>query len=150
MKSKTKTMRACAGGVAALAAAAVLVTAAPAPATAQTIGYAQAINILAQSCGSDILKYCKGINLGDGRVESCIEQNPKVSQTCKADLVKVRQLLAARAAAQAAVSEICNRDAQQFCKMTKQGKGHILNCLLKAAPSVSSKCNAAIDAAGYR
>ena len=122
----------------------------PVRATAQTIGYAEAIDVLADSCGKDILTHCKGINLGGGRVEGCLAQNPKVSQTCKVDLVRVEQLLAARAAAQAAVGEICNRDAQQFCKMTKPGKGHILNCLLKAAPSVSANCNAAIDAAGYR
>ena len=120
------------------------------PAAAQTIGYAQAIDILADSCGADILKHCKGINLGGGRIEGCLAQNPKVSQACKVDLVRVQGLLAARAAAQAAVSEICNRDAQQFCKLTKPGKGNILNCLLKAAPSVSANCNAAIDAAGYR
>jgi hypothetical protein len=135
-----------------LAAAAALTAAlAPVgPAAAQTIGYAEAIDILADSCGHDILTYCKGVNLGAGRVEACLEQNPKVAQRCKADLLRVQQLLAARAAAQAAVGEICNRDAQQFCKMTKPGKGHILNCLLKAAPSVSANCNAAIDAAGYR
>lgn len=119
-------------------------------AAAQTIGYAQAIDILAKSCGNDILKHCKGVNLGGGRIEACIAEKPGVSAKCKADLVQVQALLAARAAAQAAVSEICNRDAQQFCKMTKPGKGNILNCLLKAAPSVSANCNAAIDAAGYR
>jgi hypothetical protein len=120
------------------------------PAAAQTIGYAQAIDILADSCGNDILKHCKGINLGGGRIEACLAQKPGVSAKCKADLVQVQGLLAARAAAQAAVAEICNRDAQQFCKMTKPGKGNLLNCLLKAAPSVSANCNAAIDAAGYR
>jgi hypothetical protein len=120
------------------------------PAAAQTIGYADAISILAKSCGNDILKHCKGVNLGGGRIEACIEQKPGVSAGCKTDLVQVQGLLAARAAAQAAVSDICNRDAQQFCKKTKPGKGNILNCLLKAAPSVSANCNAAIDAAGYR
>jgi hypothetical protein len=135
-------------GLAAVAAAAALgpVT----PAAAQTIGYAEAIDILADSCGEDILKHCKGINLGGGRIEGCLARNPKVSQACKVDLVRVQELLAARAAAQAAVGQICNRDAQQFCKKTKPGKGNILNCLLKAAPSVGANCNAAIDAAGYR
>jgi hypothetical protein len=136
--------------VLAAAAAATAMFAPSGPAGAQTIGYAEAIDILADSCGEDILKHCKGINLGGGRIEGCLTQSPKVSQTCKTDLVRVQGLLAARAAAQAAVGQICNRDAQQFCKMTKPGKGHILNCLLKAAPSVSANCNAAIDAAGYR
>jgi hypothetical protein len=124
--------------------------AAAAPAAAQTIGYADAIAILAKSCGKDIEKHCKGINLGGGRIEACIAEKPGISANCKTDLVQVQALLAARAAAQASVSELCNRDAQQFCKLTKPGKGNILNCLLKAAPSVSEKCNAAIDAAGYR
>lgn len=136
--------------VAGLVALAAAFFAPAAPALSQTIGYAEAIDILADSCGGDILKHCKGVNLGAGRVEGCLEKSPAVSQRCKVDLVRVQQLLAARAAAQAAVGQICNRDAQQFCKMTKPGKGHILNCLLKAAPSVSANCNAAIDAAGYR
>ncbi len=139
------------GAVFAVAAVAAIAALGPVqPAAAQTIGYAQAIDILADSCGQDILKHCKGINLGGGRIEGCLTESPKVSQTCKVDLVRVQGLLAARAAAQAAVSQICNRDAQQFCKLTKPGKGNILNCLLKAAPSVSANCNAAIDAAGYR
>jgi hypothetical protein len=129
----------------------VLVLGLAAPAGAQTIGYADAIDILAKSCGADILKYCKGVNLGNNRVAECLAKHAAaVSPKCKSDYVEVVALLDKRAAAQAAVAGICQRDAQQFCKLVKTGKGNILNCLLKAAPSVGAKCNQAIDDAGYR
>lgn len=121
------------------------------PATAETIGFADAIKILSASCGDDIEKYCKNVNLGDGRIQQClVEHEANVSAQCNADYARVFALLQQRFAAQAAVDQACNRDAQQYCKLTKPGKGNILKCLLKAEPSVSNKCNQAITDAGYR
>ena len=84
-------------------------------------------------------------------ITKCREQNQaKVSQKCNADRVTVVSLIQARLAAQAAAPKLCERDAAQYCKGVKPGAGHILRCLLKAQPSVSEKCNTAIDLAGYR
>lgn len=38
-----------------------------APARSQSIGYAQAADRLGAACGADIQKYCKNVNLGNGR-----------------------------------------------------------------------------------
>ncbi|MBA5778793.1 hypothetical protein H2509_16835 [Stappia sp. F7233] len=120
-------------------------------ASAETIGFAEAIKILGASCGADIEKYCKNVNLGGGRIQQCLVENEaKVSAQCKTDYAGVFALLQQRFAAQAAVEKVCNRDTQQYCKLTKPGKGNILKCLLKAEPSVSAKCNQAITDAGYR
>ncbi|MEO9527352.1 hypothetical protein [Roseibium sp.] len=125
---------------------------ATAPASqAQTVGFADAIKILAGSCGSDIAKYCASATLANNGITSCLEKNQaKVSQKCNADRTVVISLIQARLAAQAAAPDLCQRDAAQYCKGVKAGGGHILRCLLKAQPSVSQKCNTAIDLAGYR
>lgn len=120
-------------------------------AIAQTVGFADAIKILAASCGKDIESHCKSATLANNEIMQCLEQNQaKVSQKCNADRVTVVALIQERLAAQAAAPKLCERDAAQYCKGVKAGAGHILRCLLKAQPSVSEKCNTAIDLAGYR
>lgn len=118
---------------------------------AQTVGFADAIKILSASCGNDIDKYCKSATLANSGISQCLDKNQsKVSQKCNVDRAVVGQLIAARLAAQAEAPKICDRDARQYCQGVKQGAGHVLRCLLKAQPSVSKKCNTAIDLAGYR
>nr|WP_244327995.1 hypothetical protein [Roseibium sp. RKSG952] len=130
---------------------AVAATALFTTASAQTIGFADAIKILSASCGSDIQKYCKTANLGNNGIGQCLNQHQaQVSPQCNADRQRVATLIQARLAAQAAVAQLCNRDIQQYCKLVEPGAGHVLRCILKAEPSVSKKCNEAIDLAGYR
>lgn len=118
---------------------------------AQTVGFADAIKILSASCGKDIEAYCKSATLANNGITQCLEQNQsKLSQKCNADRLVVISLIQERLAAQAAAPKACQRDAAQFCKGVKPGAGHLLRCLLKAQPSVSNKCNTAIDLAGYR
>lgn len=120
-------------------------------AMAQTVGFADAIKILAVSCGKDIDTYCKSATLANNGIGQCLDQNQsKVSQKCNADRVVVAGLIAERLAAQAAAPELCRNDAARLCKRVKTGAGHILRCLLKAQRSASKKCNTAIDLAGYR
>lgn len=133
-----------------MAATAAMLAAAPA-AYAQTVGFADAIKMLSASCGKDIETYCKSASLANNGITDCLEQNQsKVSQKCNADRQVVISLLQERFAAQAAVSKECENDARQYCKGVKAGAGRLLRCLLKAQPSVSKKCNTAIDLAGYR
>ncbi len=128
----------------------VLLLSTPA-AFAQTVGFADAIKILAASCGKDIDKYCKSATLANNGITKCLDENQaKVSQQCNADRVVVRSLIEERFAAQAEAPKICANDARERCKGVKEGAGHILRCLLKAERSVSKKCNTAIDLAGYR
>lgn len=120
-------------------------------AQAQTVGFADAIKILAVSCGKDIDKYCKSATLANNGIGQCLDKNQaKVSQKCNADRLVVGKLIEERLAAQAAAPKLCSNDAAQLCKGVKPGAGHVLRCLLKAERSVSKKCNTAIDLAGYR
>ncbi|GGB40788.1 hypothetical protein GCM10011316_11040 [Roseibium aquae] len=120
-------------------------------AMAQTVGFADAIKILAASCGADIDKYCKSATLANNGIGQCLNENAsKVSAQCNTDRVRVAALLEARFAAQAAVFQVCERPARQYCPGVKPGAGHVLKCLLKAERVVGDKCNTAIDLAGYR
>ncbi|MCF3935784.1 hypothetical protein L1787_20520 [Acuticoccus sp. M5D2P5] len=120
-------------------------------ANAQTIGYADAIQILARDCGSDIEKYCKSANLANSGITNCLAENRQnLAAQCQTSMVQVRNSIAARMKAQNDIWQICNRDAQRFCPMTQRGRGFVLSCLITAERSVSKSCNQAITNAGWR
>lgn len=122
-----------------------------AQAQTQTMGFAQAIKILESSCGKDIAAYCPNAPLANFGITKCLEQNAaKLSAQCNSDRAIVVQEIRARLAAQAAVEEVCRGDAARKCPSTKRGQGYTLQCLIKAEPTVSKRCNEAITAAGWR
>jgi hypothetical protein len=119
-------------------------------ARADTISYADAVTVLAKDCGSDIKKLCKGLNLGNGAIQSCLEQKAaKVSQTCTASLASVVASIGQRQAAQNGYAKICRHAIAQRCKGMR-GDGNILGCLIKATSHISDECNQAITDAGWR
>ncbi len=129
---------------------ALVVLVAGGPAAAQTIGYADAMGILVKSCGPDIEKYCKKVNLGNGRIEGCLADNAaNVSAACKADYAQVYVMLQARFAAQEAVPKLCGADVKNLCPDITRGKGYTLQCLLNKR-RLSRRCSQAITDAGYR
>lgn len=128
----------------------VLSVLAASAASAQTISYQQAVTELGSACGADIGRYCKGINIGNG-LAACMDKNQsRVSQNCKATFAATMASLNKRAAAQAAVSQLCESDIRRFCKEYDPGNGRILRCLLKTGNKVSAPCNQAITDAGWR
>ncbi|TIM11618.1 hypothetical protein [Mesorhizobium sp.] len=117
----------------------------------QTISYADAATLLAKECGADVKKFCKGLNLGNGRIQNCLTQHQaKVSPTCTSTMAGVIASIQQRLAAQASVDKICARDAARACRGVVPGKAHILGCLLKATRIVGAKCSQAITDAGWR
>ena len=132
-------------------AVAVMMVAAGGPAAAQSIGYAQAIDRLAVSCGKDINTYCKKVNLGGGRVQQCLIQNQaKISAACRSTQVEVAALLQKRAAARNYVLQACDIDIRRLCPGVKPGDGNLLECFLKVEPSAGPQCRQAVTDAGYR
>lgn len=120
-------------------------------AEAATISYADAVTQLASSCGADIQKLCKGITLGNNRIRDCLtEKAAQVSPQCQSTLTVVTASIQQRLAAQASVAKVCRNDAARRCQGIVPGEAHILDCLVKAAKVVSSKCNQAITDAGWR
>jgi hypothetical protein len=121
-----------------------------AAARADTISYADAVTTLASDCGSDIKKYCNGENLGNGRIQACLEKNAsKVSPTCTSTLGSVMASIAQRQEAQTAVFKVCAHDISQYCNGVK-GDGNILSCLVETKKVDNKACNQAITDAGWR
>jgi OOP family OmpA-OmpF porin len=118
---------------------------------AQTIGYAEAIDLLSANCGKDIATYCGQANLGGGRVQSCLAQNQaRISARCKAASVEVVALIRKREAARQAVLKVCERDIGRLCSGVVAGDGNLLGCFLKAEARANAECRQAVTDAGYR
>jgi len=119
-------------------------------APAQTIGYADALDQLAMSCGSDIAKFCKTENLGGGRVRQCLLRNQaSISARCNGSIAALTSLLEKRAAARAAVPRICDADIKRICAGVQPGDGNLMECFYKAKRNVSAACQQAVADAGY-
>ena len=117
---------------------------------ADTISYADAVTALAKECGADIKKFCNGENLGNGRIQACLEKNAaKVSPTCTSTLASVMSSIAQRQEAQASVFKVCQHDISQYCNGVK-GDGNILSCLIETKRVDNRECNQAVTDAGWR
>ena len=133
-----------------LALAAALLCAAAGPSSAQSIGYAGALQRLGSACGKDIAKSCPKVNLGGGRVMQCLEQNrATVSSQCKASIADMQELLNTRAQARAAVLRVCDADIRRYCPGVQQGDGNLMECFYKAKRNISPQCQKTVADAGY-
>jgi hypothetical protein len=135
-----------------VAIAALIALTAP-TASAETIGYGDAMGVLIQACGADVDAHCAGVRLGGGRIEACLQQNAaQLSPQCVTTYNQVAVLLAERQAAQAAVPELCAADVHRLCQGFREGEARMLRCLLRPdnVERVSGKCNQAITDAGWR
>jgi outer membrane protein OmpA-like peptidoglycan-associated protein len=133
-----------------LAITATLLSAAVSPSRAQSIGYAQAIDRLAVSCGQDIAKHCKKVNLGGGRITQCLAQNSAaVSGNCKASIAAMQSMVATRAQARAAVLRVCDVDIRRYCPGIQPGDGNLMECFYKAKQSMNPACRKTVADAGY-
>jgi hypothetical protein len=120
-------------------------------AQAQTVSYAEAADRLAVACGKDIDEYCRGVNLGSGRLKNCLSQNRDgLSAECKDTYTQIFTLIEKRAQAHTAVLKLCEVDIRKLCSGVAKGDGQVLECILTASAGVSRRCNQAIVDAGYR
>lgn len=119
-------------------------------AAAQTIGYADALDRLAVSCGPDIAKYCKNESLGGGRVRQCLLRNQgAISSRCTGSITALTSLLEKRAAARASVLRVCDLDIKRRCSGVEQGDGNLMECFYKTKQNISQACQQAVSDAGY-
>lgn len=117
---------------------------------AQTFSYAEAMTKLAEDCGSDVQKFCDGVNLGSGRLAECLQKSSaKIAPVCLKSLATVFGSVERREQAQGSYDKMCARDMARLCKGVK-GDGHILACLNKAHSRIGADCNQAIVDAGWR
>ena len=122
----------------------------PGTASAQTIGYADALGQLGTSCGADIAKFCKNEPLGGGRIRQCLQRNQaSISPRCSGSVTALSSLLVKRAAARAAVPRVCDADIKRICAGIQQGDGNLMECFYKAKRNISAACQQAVADAGY-
>jgi outer membrane protein OmpA-like peptidoglycan-associated protein len=118
--------------------------------SAQTVGYAEAIDQLGTSCGPDIAKLCKNESLGGGRVRQCLLRNQgSVSARCIGSINALTSLLQKRAAARASVMRLCDVDIKRRCSGVEVGDGNLLECFYKTKENVSAPCRQAVADAGF-
>lgn len=116
----------------------------------QTIGYADALDQLAVTCGADIGKYCKNENFGGGRVRECLlRSQSKVAARCINSVNSLGVLLQKRAAARASVMRVCDVDIKRRCSGVQVGDGNLMECFYKTRENISLACQKAIADAGY-
>jgi OOP family OmpA-OmpF porin len=119
-------------------------------ASAQSIGFAGAIDRLASQCSKDINKFCKKVNLGGGRMMQCLDRNSTgVSAQCKASITAVQVLLTTRAEARKQIPRVCDADIRRFCAGVQPGDGNLMECFYKAKNNISAQCRSAVANAGY-
>lgn len=122
------------------------------PIQAQTIGYGEAIQVLASACGSDLEQNCEGVKPGAGALRACLINNQSnVSVNCLATVDITADLLAKRAAAQEAAPGLCANDARRHCSEFREGRARVLRCLIRPDiyRGVSKKCKTALIDAGW-
>jgi hypothetical protein len=99
------------------------------------VAQAKSRTATAVACGKELQKQCSGVPVKANNMLECL-QKAQVSARC--------------AALAHHVVRMCDRDAVQRCEGLVGGQGNILGCLTSARGVVSSRCNAALDAAFLR
>jgi len=131
-----------------LAAAALL--AAPSLAAAETMSFGDAVAMLAKGCGTDIVSYCRGVNLDASRLKECLSRNQDVtSAQCKATYLQAMDAIQKRVAARVTVANACSREIVKICRGSTKETSKSVPCLMTAS-GVSRNCTQAMVDAGYR
>ncbi|MFZ3337574.1 MAG: cysteine rich repeat-containing protein [Xanthobacteraceae bacterium] len=120
-------------------------------AAAQTMSYADAVDQLASACRGDLAKYCRNVELGNGRLRACLDAHQNVvSPGCQQTRAMVYASISRRAAAQRDIGRICDADIERLCG-TSHADAHLVECLLSVAPSaMSPACNQTFTDTGWR
>jgi len=120
-------------------------------AAAQTLSYADAVGQLAAACRADLAKYCKGVELGNGRLRACLDGHQNVlSPQCQQTRTMVYASIARRVAAQRNIGDICDADIERMCG-TSHADAHLVECLLSVSPAaMSPACAQAFTDTGWR
>ena len=123
---------------------------APPPLAAETMSFAEAAALLAQSCAADIDANCRGVNLDSNRLKECLSRNrDALSPSCVANYLKVFDAIQKRIAARVTVANACTREIVKLCGGSTKETSKSIACLT-TADGVSPRCIQAMGEAGYR
>jgi len=120
-------------------------------ASAQTMSYAQAGALIAQSCGPSIERFCANVNIGTNEMMPCLRRNQnQVPAQCFSDFQRAQNEIARRLEAQAQVFRVCEASTRQLCAGVQPGSAHILNCLNRSQRALQASCRRTLADAGWQ
>lgn len=124
--------------------------AAPSLAVAETMSFGDAAAMLAKGCGTEIVSYCRGVNLDANRLKECLSRNQDVtSPQCKSTYLQALDAIQKRIAARVTVANACTREIVKICHGSTKETSKSVPCLMTAS-GVSKNCTQAMTDAGYR
>ena len=122
----------------------------PSLAAAETMSFGDAVAMLAKGCGTDIVSYCRGVNLDANRLKECLSRNQDVtSAQCKSTYLQALDAINKRVAARVTVANACTREIVKICHGSTKETSKSVPCLMTAS-GVSRNCTAAMVDAGYK
>ena len=103
----------------------------------------QGADVLQGPCKPDVMRYCKDVKPGSGRILRCLRRNTdRLSPDCKAHregkASEIRQRMLA-----------CQADAEKYCKDMRPGRGRIHKCLKRHEEDLSPSCQSEIEKMKY-
>jgi hypothetical protein len=110
-------------------------------AAAVGVGFWPASKALADrgACADDVLKFCKDVQPGEGRIIKCMKEHEnELSPGCKAQLAHVKEKVRE-------AREACEDDILRFCGNVKPGGGRIVHCLKEHEIELSPQCKAKME-----
>ena len=116
---------------------------------AQTLNFGDAVRLWAQSCGTDVENYCKGIRPGGNRLGQCLMAN--ASPQCQQATRDFQSNMDARFAAQAQAPRLCAASVKRLCSNFKGGQARILRCMMRPVNfrKANVSCKNALINAGW-
>jgi len=85
-------------------------------------------------CQEDILKFCKEVTPGSGRLDRCLrEHQDEVSRECREKRLGIREKVRG-------TLDACLPDVKKFCEGVPAGQARIVRCLKEHEAELSSPC----------
>ena len=106
---------------------------------------------LRRSCPGELRSQCRNVREGGGRLIACLyAHDDRLSTRCGEAVYGSLERLGVALGALANVRRACEGDVRRWCSGMIAGDGNLIGCLSQARQSVSSQCNATLDAAFLR
>lgn len=95
------------------------------------------------ACRTDVEKLCAGVEREPGAIGKCLEENKgSLSDSCKAEQIKISQKMGQKKAEMARVKSVCKADLEQYCSKSGKNDRTAMGCLAKNRTNLSEGCAA--------
>ena len=93
----------------------------------------------ARICAEDLVRFCKDVRPGGGRIVTCLKSHEgELTPACKDKLQALQKKLEE-------AKQVCAPEIEKFCKGIEPGEGRIARCLEKHSDDLSSGCAEKLD-----